>query len=91
MSNLRGTKEDGTQFNGVAVRLHHGTAISCDDHLIRNCTSLSHPDGKEGAFAGGWEETQNHLYDTFTAAKHRHVNVGRRRAELLEKMERLCV
>ena len=61
MPNLRGTKEDGTQFNGVAVRLHHGTAISCNDRLIRNCTSLSRPDGKEGSFVGGWEENHNHL------------------------------
>ena len=88
MPNLRGTKEDGTQFNGVAVRLHHGTAISYDDRLlIRNCTSLSRPDGKEGSFVGGCEETQNHLYGTFTAAKPKHTNVGHRRLKLLEKMD----
>ena len=88
MPNLRGTKEDGTQFNGVVVRLNHGTAISCDDRLIRNCTYLSRPDGKEGSFVGGCEETQKDLYyGTFTAAKPRRINVGHRRLELLEKMD----
>ena len=36
---------------------------------------------------GGCEETQNHLYGTFTAAKPRRINVGHRRVELLEKMD----
>ena len=76
MPNICGTKEDGTQFNGVAVRLHHGTAISCDDRLIGSRTSPSRPDGEDGFTVGGWKETQNHVYGTFTAAKYRLVNAG---------------
>ena len=84
MPNLCGETKDGVQC--VAVRLRHGVAISWDGRLIRQCTSLSRPDGVEGNFVGCWEQTQNHLYRTLTAEKERLVNVGRKRAKLLEEM-----
>ena len=80
MPNLCGTTEDGSQLNGVAVRLRHGTAISWDGRLTRHCTSLSRPDGVEGTFVGCWKQTQNRLFGTFTAVKERLVNAGRKRA-----------
>ena len=47
---------------------------------------FSRPDGVEGTFAGCWEQTQNHLYGTFTTAKERLINAGRKRTQLLEEM-----
>ncbi|KAI2500446.1 hypothetical protein MHU86_14050 [Fragilaria crotonensis] len=45
MPNLHGVSVDGRAFEGVAIKLRHGTAISWDGRLIRHCTSLSRPDG----------------------------------------------
>jgi hypothetical protein len=75
MPNLYGIGNDGNPFNSVAVKLHHGTAISWDGRVIRHCTSLTSPDGRpETQFVS---ESSNHVYGTFSAAKERIVNVGR--------------
>ena len=73
---------DGRQmfrhFRGMAVQLRHGTAISWDGRLIRHCSSLLRPNGPV-------ENPQvNHAYGTFTAAKERIVEAGRKRAALLQ-------
>ena len=76
MPNLYGIGNDGNPFNGMAVKLHHGTAISWDSRVIRHCTSLTSPDGQpETQFVS---ESSNHVNGTFSAAKERIVNVGRR-------------
>jgi hypothetical protein len=79
MPNLYCTN-NGTPFNGVAVRLYHGTAISWDGRVIRHCTSLTRPDGAKKPIGGGRDPTVNHVYGTFSAAKKRAVNAGRRGA-----------
>jgi hypothetical protein len=80
MPNLHGVSDSGETFNGVAIKLRHGTAISWDGRVIRHCTSLSRPDGAEGKIIG--QGTRNHLYGTFTAAKERIVSSGRAKAAL---------
>ncbi len=91
MPNLYGIENDGNPFNGVAVKLHHGTAISWDGRVIRHCTLLTSPDGQpETQFVS---ESSNHVYGTFSAAKERIVNVGgriaaatkRKRTDLCER------
>jgi hypothetical protein len=78
MPNLHGTRPDGRPFAGVAIKLGHGVAISWDGRVIRHCTSLSMPDGIDGARVGeGKKRFKNHLYGTFTAAKERVVQAGR--------------
>jgi hypothetical protein len=36
---------DGRMYNGIAIRLCHGTAISWDGRVVKHDTSVSHPDG----------------------------------------------
>lgn len=79
MPNIYGKRPDGTSFSGLAVKLHHGTAISWDGRVIRHCTSLSKPDGSDGPVvkAGERQRFKNHVFGTFTAAKERIVQAGR--------------
>ncbi|KAI2500811.1 hypothetical protein MHU86_13668 [Fragilaria crotonensis] len=86
MPNLHGVSVDGRAFEGVAIKLRHGTAISWDGRLIRHCTSLSRPDGGNQC-CGFRKGSLNHLYGTFTCAKERLVNAGRRRAKMMQEME----
>jgi hypothetical protein len=86
MPNLHGVSADGKPFNGVAVKLRHGTAISWDGRIIRHCTSLFRPDGPGTAIVGEGC-ANNHVYGTFTAAKERLVNFGRWKAAMLKEME----
>jgi hypothetical protein len=83
MPNVHGRKVDGSSFAGVAIKLYHGTAISWDGRVVRHCTSITMPDG----FCGGSqphghrkEHFANHVYGTYTAAKERIVQAGRRHA-----------
>ena len=71
---------DGRMYNGIAIRLRHGTAISWDGRVVRHGTSVSHPDGLGTPIVGHSGGHSNHLYGTFTAAKERVVNAGRARA-----------
>lgn len=87
MPNLHGVSVDGRAFEGVAIKLRHGTAISWDGRLIRHCTSLSRPDGVGTNVVGSGKGSLNHLYGTFTCAKERLVNAGRRRAKMMQEME----
>ena len=48
MPNVHGRKLDGSSFAGVAIKLHHGTAISWDGRVVRHCTSITMPDGVDG-------------------------------------------
>ena len=61
------------------MQLRHGTAISWDGRLIRHCSSLSRPDGPVEN-----PPVKNHVYGTFTAAKDRIVDAGRKRATLYQ-------
>ena len=79
MPNLYGNN-NGVPFNGVAVKLYHGTSISWDGRVIRHCTSLTCPDGTGKPFGGNSHPTLNHVYGSFSAAKERIVNAGRSRA-----------
>ena len=70
-------------FAGLAIKITNGVAVSWDGRDIRHCTSVSEPDGPpvEGAagdWAGSVRHTENHLYGTFTAAKERVVDAGRK-------------
>jgi hypothetical protein len=73
MPNLYGMGNDGYPFDGVALMFYRGTAISCDGRVICHCTSLISPDGP-----GTQLELRktNYVYETFSAAKGRIVNVG---------------
>jgi hypothetical protein len=80
LPNVHGVRPDGrTKFHGMAVKLGHGVAISWDGRVVRHCTSVSCPDGKEFGFVTrGWDSSfRNHLYGTFTAAKEKIVKAGR--------------
>jgi len=82
LPNVHGMRPDGrTKFHGMAVKLGHGVAISWDGRVIRHCTSVSCPDGKEFGFVtrGRRDSSfRNHLYGTFTAAaKEKIVKAGR--------------
>jgi hypothetical protein len=68
-------------FQGMAVKLGHGVAISWDGRKIRHCMTASCPDGmKAGYVAKGNESSfRNHLYGVFTAAKEKIVKAGRAR------------
>jgi hypothetical protein len=84
LPNVYGTLPDGSgTFNGIAIKLRHGTAISWDGRLIRHCTSVARPDGPGGCLAGSGEHI-NHLYGTFTAAKEKIVECGRKRAAKIQ-------
>jgi hypothetical protein len=76
MPNVCGVN-NGTPFNGVAIKLYHGTSICWDGRVIRHCTSMTFPDGIDTEFGGGTQPTLNHVYGTFSAAKERIVNAGR--------------
>ena len=70
-------------FAGLAILITNGVSISWDGRDIRHCTLVSEPDGppvgeSAGDWAGSVQQTENHLYGTFTAAKERVVEVGRR-------------
>jgi len=80
LPNVHGLRPDGrTKFRGMAVKLGHGVAISWDGRVIRHCSSVSCPDGKEFGFVtrGRDSSFRNHLYGTFTAAKEKIVKAGR--------------
>ena len=82
MPNVHGTREDGSPFSGLVVRLYHGVAISWDGRVLRHCTSVSKPDGEDSAEvrSGGGQRFDNYLYGTFTACKDKVVEVGRANA-----------
>ncbi len=57
-------RNDGTHFNGIALKVRHGTVISWDGRVVKHYTAVPIPGGN------------NHVYGTFTAAKERIVGVG---------------
>ena len=57
MPHLYGMGNDGHPFDGVAVKLYHGTAIRWDGHVICHCTSLTSPDGPGTQFGLGKRTT----------------------------------
>ncbi|KAI2510058.1 hypothetical protein MHU86_4352 [Fragilaria crotonensis] len=73
--NLYGKRKCGTDYNGIAIKLSHATAISWDGRALRHCTSVSRPDG-EGAARRNWLERCKSLICTFTAAKEKIVAAG---------------
>jgi hypothetical protein len=85
MPNIHGVRpgenSNWVGFKGLAILITHGVSISWDGRDIRHCTSVSEPDGSplaDGDWAGSVRRTQNHLHGTFTAAKERVVEVGRK-------------
>jgi hypothetical protein len=80
LPNLHGRRPDGSEYNGVAIMLYHGTAISWDGRVVRHCTSVSRPDGPGRPTVGAGLTSMNHLYGTFTAAKEKIVAAGRAHA-----------
>lgn len=54
----------GGHFNGVAIRLRHGMAISWDGRVIRHCTSVMDPDNCIA---------NQHVFGTFCAAKSKNI------------------
>lgn len=81
MPNVHGRRLDGSSFAGVAIKLHHGTAISWDGRVVRHCTSITMPDGIDGRSpldSHRKGDFANHVYGTFTAAKERIVQAGRK-------------
>jgi hypothetical protein len=84
LPNVHGVRlEQGKQieFQGMAVKLGHGVAISWDGWKIRHCTSVSCPDGMKAGYVAKGNECsfRNHLFGVFTAAKEKIVKAGRAR------------
>jgi hypothetical protein len=68
-------------FAGLAILITNGVLICREGRDIRHCTSVSEPDGSplaDGDWAGSVRGTENHLHGTFTAAKERVVELGRK-------------
>jgi hypothetical protein len=65
LPNVHCVRDDGMHFNGIAIKLRHGTVISWDGRVVKHCTTVPIPGGN------------NHVYGTFTAAMERIVGVGR--------------
>jgi hypothetical protein len=85
MPTFYGMGNDGYPFDGIAVTLYHGTAMSSwDGRIICHCTLLTSPDGPGTQFGLG---ERNHVYGTFSAAKERIVYVGRRIAAALKRKQ----
>jgi hypothetical protein len=80
LPNLHGRRPCGTEYNGIAVKLCHGTAMSWEGRVARHCTSVSRPDGAATAPVGSGWTSGNRLYGMFTAAKEKIVAAGRSRA-----------
>ncbi|KAI2493781.1 hypothetical protein MHU86_20744 [Fragilaria crotonensis] len=77
LPNVFGKKtRTGRTYNGVAIKLTHGTLISWDGRLIRHATSIM--DRKPGC----------HVYGTFFGAKAAIVHYGVRRAIAAERQRR---
>jgi hypothetical protein len=70
---------DGMHYNGIAIKLRHGTAISLDGRVVRHCTAVP------------CLGVSNHVYGTFTAAKERIVGVGRALAARSNLLDGACV
>jgi hypothetical protein len=89
LPNVYGRRLDGSSFAGVAIKLHHGTAISWDGRVVRHCTSITMPDGIDGRSpldSHRKRDFANHVYGTFTAAKERIVQAGRKFAAATASM-----
>ena len=78
--NLHGRRLDGSEYNGVAIQLYHGTAISWDGCVVRHCTSVSRSDGAETSCVGAGWTSENHVYGTITAVKEKIVAAGQAHA-----------
>ena len=77
LPNVYGKKSpNGRTYNGVAIKLTHGTLISWDGRLIRHCTSVMQR--REGG----------HVYGTFFGAKSAVVHYGVHRAMTSERQRR---
>ena len=85
--NLNGVSVDGKAFQGVAIKLRHSTAIGWDGHIIWHCMLLSRPDGVGTHVVCSGKGMVNHLFGTFTCAKERLENTGRRMAKMVREME----
>jgi hypothetical protein len=46
--NVHGRKAGRSSFADVAIKRHHGTAISWDGRAVRHCTSITMPDDSCG-------------------------------------------
>lgn len=80
LPNVYGKKSpNGCTYNGVAIKLTHGTLISWDGRLIRHCTSVMQ------RMQGG------HVYGTFFGAKSAVVHYGVHRAMTSERQRRACL
>jgi hypothetical protein len=80
LPNFHGRRPCGAEYNGIAVKLHHGTAISWDGRVVRHCTTMSLPDATDTQpVCAGWT-TKNRVFGTFTAAKEKVVAAGQARA-----------
>ena len=83
MPNIHGVPSLGHRwipFSGLAIMITDGVSIrSWDGRKIRHCTSVSQPDGPSVEGVGNkMKVTKNHLYGTFTSAKDRVVEAGRK-------------
>ena len=74
LPNVYGKKSpNGRTYNGVAIKLTHGTLISWDGRLIRHCTSVMQ------------RRLGGHVYGTFFGAKSAVVHYGVHRAMTSER------
>lgn len=101
LPNLIGFNEDGTVFQGLAIRLHHGIAIAWDGRVLRHCTSRTEgvrdPAGADVGVTGHvfstYLGTKALLVERFRQAnyeKARDLEQKRKAAAEVEKRNRPC-
>ena len=66
LPNLIGFNEDGSVFQGVAIRLHHGIAIAWDGRVLRHCTALT---GGVRDPVGANVGVTGHVFSTYLGTK----------------------
>jgi len=59
---------DGKMYNGVIIKLNHGTSICWDGRIIRHGTSITDINGNDFKEVKN-STTENHVFGTFFAAK----------------------
>lgn len=63
---------NGKTYDGLLIKLRHGTSIVWDGRVIRHCTSVTHIDGDNGVdytIPNQYHCMNNHVFGTFFGAK----------------------
>ena len=85
LPNVIGYNEDGSVYQGIAIRLYHGIAIAWDGRVLRHCTSLM--DGVRDPVGSDIGVT-GHVFSTYLGTKIAHVERYRQRHQELARAKR---